>query len=729
MRFLSLLRVETWRLFRDRLTRVIIFLAVFSPLPGLFSSFPFALTTTKMGAYLASPALAGAVCSSFLFAFLTVKELDRVHKYQMSAITDPIISPLLVNLVRINAIMIVAVITQATVMLVFLPYTLAQTGMVFNWELYVTVYACVMLPSMLLAILLSASAYLVTQRAEISFLLFLVFALLALTVWVQDYLLVWIKSGVWVLSDDFGNSRLMRSVIYSRMVWFFALGGTGLLSLMCVRRFGKGLSGSFAQNSRRHFFVPIFAMAMLVLSCHLYYAQPFLDHSAPEIDYNLSDPNENLSCSALYAVLSPDIRTGEHFGTITYSLHNTAGKPEKGIFSINPGYQVTSVTANGRSVPFVDLNNDKMGGKEISVTLPATEEIELVMQYGGFPREWNIVPTLGRTEIGKNYIKLVNQDFAPVPCNFKYDKDIPVPFTGRIILPPDLRPVLFGTGTTRFLTVNPDGTKTWWFESSGYRVILYAGDYISRKVRAAGQDIEFLYSAKHDRIMEKCNVTGMLKEVFEYCTAHYGPLQFYENNTLKLIELDVYQSGGYAGNGASVMDENCFSEDGLKDPLKGASGNEVMAHEIIHQWWGLNTMFPYDTYGDPWSSEGLTVYTTYRLMKELHGEPYAKANYVDMWQREVDDYKNNFYVRHPAYLDRLPDDFRASITNQFSHVSQYCLVPLKILKAEELVGGEEKIDRILYDLSNREVDPEYPYLTYDDFVQACRLHEEDLNID
>ena len=55
-------------------------------------------------------------------------------------------------------------------------------------------------------------------------------------------------------------------------------------------------------------------------------------------------------------------------------------------------------------------------------------------------------------------------------------------------------------------------------------------------------------------------------------------------------------------------------------------------------------------------------------------------------------------------------------------------MPLKILKAEQLAGGEEAMDQILHDLFNRELDPMYPYLTYQDFLNACGLTEEDLNL-
>ena len=84
--------------------------------------------------------------------------------------------------------------------------------------------------------------------------------------------------------------------------------------------------------------------------------------------------------------------------------------------------------------------------------------------------------------------------------------------------------------------------------------------------------------------------------------------------------------------------------------------------------------------------------------------------------------------RNPDYLTMLPETQRLNITNRLSYVRQYCEMPLKILKAEELVGGEEAMDQILRRLFCRDLDPTYPYLTYQDFLTACGLSEEALDL-
>ena len=248
-----------------------------------------------------------------------------------------------------------------------------------------------------------------------------------------------------------------------------------------------------------------------------------------------------------------------------------------------------------------------------------------------------------------------------------------------------------------------------------------------KEIQAGGITIEFYYGRKHQAVMEAAGAADAVRTVVDYCTGHYGELSFLAGDRLRLIQSRV-SGGGYAANGASLLDEADFTAKNLNDAGKGAASGEVMIHELVHQWWGLGNMFDPSDASGAWSAEGLTVYTTYRIVKELYGGEYALENYVKKWQEAVDDYEQNFYVRHPEYLEMLPAEKRLEITNRLSYVRKYCEMPLKILKAEQLVGGEAAMDRILNGLFNREPDPAYPYLSYQEFLDACGLTEEELNL-
>ena len=232
---------------------------------------------------------------------------------------------------------------------------------------------------------------------------------------------------------------------------------------------------------------------------------------------------------------------------------------------------------------------------------------------------------------------------------------------------------------------------------------------------------------KHQEVMEAAGAAEAVKAVADYCAAHYGPLSFGAEGALKLIQSRV-SGGGYAAGGASLLDEADFTAANLSNAQKGGGAAEVMIHELVHQWWGLGCMFDTSDPQSLWSAEGLTVYTTYRIVKELYGEAYAKEHYVAQWQQAVEDYYLDYYVRNPEVLSALPEEKQLEISGNLTYVRQYCEMPLKILKAEALLGGEAAMDEVLWGLFQRELDPMDPYLTYQEFLDACNLTEEDLDL-
>lgn len=247
-------------------------------------------------------------------------------------------------------------------------------------------------------------------------------------------------------------------------------------------------------------------------------------------------------------------------------------------------------------------------------------------------------------------------------------------------------------------------------------------------IDAAGMNIEVYYSRRHEDIMRRAGAKQIMTEVVEYCTAHYGPLPFDKDRPLKIIQASAYLPGGQAYSNFSVMGETYFSEDHLNNPdsLEGAGSSEVLAHEITHQWWGLSAA----TYDEgPWSSEGLTVYTTYRMMKEKFSEEYAQKYYVDRWQAGLDALNRSFYRRHPEYLDILPEKYASEIRAQEWTTQIYEITPLNILKAAELLGGEDKLDAVLAQLYQNGGTEMPPYITYNDFLHACGLTKEAISVD
>ena len=727
MKTLKLFPLELGRLLQSRLTWLIVLLTVLSPAAGLVLYRP-ATATTMLSLYLANPAMAGGVMGGVLFGALTVYELDRVSRSRADVLMDAAVSPLTMALTRLLALLAAAVGTLALTMLVWLPVSAGLIGSVFSGVDYALAYGLLMGLALPLSILAAGAAYQFTRRADLSLVLFASFAALSLTVWADDWQLCWLNPCVWALSDDFSNFRVFRSVAWMRLTWLAALAGVWTVSYLCVRQYGKGLFGSLARGVRRAY-RPAIALALLACSGTAYAAQPFIDHSNPDLTvmsfYEIPYA-EGVTFVSRSAQVFPDTAAGTVTGRASYRFENTSGQEQSISFGVNPGYTISNVQVGSADVPFTVSDYQEYNEARLEVTIPAEEQVELTMEYSGFPQE--SLPTMqGGKELSDDYLCLENSALSPRVMNVLPGEN-GYPAAIEITLPASMTAVPFGSSEAEVVSENDDSTRTWRYEDNGAGGILYAGDYVREDIEAGGMTIQFYYGRKHQAVMEAAGAVDAVKAVVDYCTEHYGKLSFGSGETLKLIQSRV-AGGGYATDGASLLDEADFTANNLGDAAKGGGAGEVMIHELVHQWWGLGNMFDTSDSTSPWSAEGLTVYTTYRIVKELYGEAYAQEHYVDQWQQAVDDYYLDFYVRCPEYLEGLPESVRLNISNSLSGMRQYCEMPLKILKAEQLVGGEEAMDQILNSLFNRELDPMYPYLTYQEFLDACGLTEEDLSLD
>lgn len=727
MKTLRLFPLELGRLLRSRLTWLVMLLAVLGPVVGLYL-YQSAVSTMN-SLYLANPAIAGGIAGGILFGLLAILELDRACRSRVDVLVDAVVSPLTAALTRLSALLTTAVLTTTLTMLVWLPISAGLIGAVFDMVDYVLAYLLFMGLALPLGVLAAASAYQFTRRADLSLVVFAAFCGLSLTVWAENWQLCWLNPCVWALSDDFSNFRIYRSVAYMRLTWLAGLAGVWTLSYLCIRQYGKGALGSLARSIRRAY-RPVIAVTLLACSGTAYAAQPMVDNSNPdqtamtffEIPYL-----DGVICTGRSAQVFPDVSAGTVRGKASYSFENSSGQEQKVALGVTPGYTISNVRANGETVPFSVGDYQEFNEVLLEVTLPAEAQIELTMEYGGFPREdQNLSDSQGSTEISGTYLQLENAALSPRLLNVLPDENY-YPTEMEITLPNAMTAIPFGSSRAEVVAEHEDGTKTWRWEDIGTGGILYAGDYVREDIQAGGMTIELYYGRKHQDIMTQANAADAVRAVVEYCAAHYGTLYFGSGETLKLIQSRI-AGGGYAAGGASLLDESDFTAANLNRAEKGSGDSEVMIHELVHQWWGLGNMFDIPEPDSPWSAEGLTVYTTYRIVKELYGEEYARTHYIDQWQQEVDDYYLNFYVRHPEYLEMLPEAERLRISNSLSGMRQYSEMPLKLLKAEQLVGGEDAMDQVLYDLFNREIDPMYPYLTYDEFLSACGLTEEDLNL-
>lgn len=724
MHFYSLAIVELKRIIQSKITWLIIILTICTPIAGYLFYTP-ATTQTRSSIFIANPVLAASLIGAVLFGLFTLYELDRINRNNMSTLTDAIVSPAIFTHIHIFSLVCCAIITTLLVTLIYLPYTLWKMQYLFVTELYFSSFFILMLPSLIFSIFITASLYQIIRRFDLSFILFIIFVLLSLSKYCSDnFLLRWINPLIPVYSDDFSNTRILRMTIYNRFFWALILLGCYFFCLLCIRKYGKNLFGSIKKNIKQ-IYLPIISILLILFGYFVYLNQPYIDHSSIDYVEEFETINENLFLKNTHTDIKLNVNKGTMSGNAAYQIENkiTPSKPQECSLWLNPGYKVKKIMANGQPLSFTDLNNDVNNKKEVKFTLPSGKELALTVEYGGFPQEWSMSRTyIWGSEINKRYIDLSSTAFCPA-LSILWDEEPYI--TSTITLPKDMTIVATGE-QEKIISQNNDGTTTWAIKDVGDRISLYAGDYVKKTINVSGINMEFYYSRKHDDIMNRIKVQETIEQVVNYCASHYGTLPFTEEYPLKLVQSTAYRMGGGAYRNFSQMGETTFSEYNLSDPKKGANGTEVLAHEISHQWWGLGVMTLDE---DCWSSEGLTVYTTYRMMKEKHGEEYGKKYYVDQWKNSLDNLNRSFYHRHPEYLSILPEKYASTIQASEWSTQVYDIMPLQLLKAAKILGGEDKLDEVLAELYQNGGTEMPPYITYQDFLTACGLKKEEISVE
>ena len=740
MRCFSYLRVEWLRLLRSPVTWLTLLAASLTPLIG-YGIWQPAGTVTTAAVVLANPLLAGALGGSFLFSALTVYELNRVKKYHMEAITDSIVPPLTAAAVKAICLLLAAILWAAAVAALYLPYTIYSLGSSFQPGEYLRFSAIFLLPMPVMAILMTAAFWQLFRRADLSFIAFTAVMLIGLGPWNTDtYLLYWIDLSSLGFSGDLGNTAIYRMAAYSRAIWLLWFGGLWLFSILCIRVHGKKLPGSLIRNVRK-IWLPITAAVMVAGGAFLFAGQPYMDHESPlEPDesgavstgggFTVYIGEEEEAASLLLQQTWLDLRfdtaAGAVEGQVRYRLDNSAGTAGEYLLQASTGCEIRQITVNGEPVSFTDLDNDYyILMKDIAVELPEDDILDVVIDYRCSPQ----IPAHAGSlilyyEISPEYICLGGLHAAP---SFREARETETcSYTGQVTLPTGMELVSSGQ-TPRIAQDNGDGTTLWNISGPGSRTVIFAGDY--RRIRIPGTEfpVYFCYSRNHQEAFEEMNIEELLHQVVTYCTEHYGSLPYTEDYPLNIVMTSAHLMGGGASDNLSYMGESFFTAENLTDPAKGGSAAEVIAHEIIHQWWGVQRM-AIDMENSDWSAEALTCYATYHMMKELKGEDYARQNYIEVWQEKYQNMLDNFYLRHPEYQDVLSADQRAALDALIFDASTYAKAPLQILKAEQLAGGEEQMDQILRELFQNGGTELPPYVTWQDFLDACGLTEEQLTL-
>jgi hypothetical protein len=240
---------------------------------------------------------------------------------------------------------------------------------------------------------------------------------------------------------------------------------------------------------------------------------------------------------------------------------------------------------------------------------------------------------------------------------------------------------------------NGDGTQTVAYRARGVIDFAWTASpnfrQASRRVdggQGPGQPIDllYLYLPEHEWMVDRA------LEAAEAAVSHYGrwygPYPY-----ARLTVVDVPDEGEGAGGMEYPMlvTAGPMSTLGVQGALSRKADHSlemIVTHEIGHQWW--QSVVAFDEAQEPWLDEGLTEYSSLRLMAEVYGadrsafdSPVVHLSNLDL--RRVE------YLSHP----RVPMYGRAWEIDMASYVvAAYSKPALSLLTLERTLGSEEMLD-------------------------------------
>lgn len=733
MKLFSLYLVELRRLLLSKRIWFASILCLCTPLLGYSVYKVSSNEDVAVNAYIANPVIAAAMAGAVILAFVTITEMERQYHSGTEAMTYSAVSPVTLACARVMAFMTISSVLTVICSFLYLPYTMFKMEYLFSMGFYFENYAIFILPTWWISILFAEGFYQITGRIELTGILYTLLVFFSFSRLSPFSFRQWISPWIVTYSDGFESLWPLRLGFYTRMMWLCFAIGLWLFSLLCLRKYQKNLINSFLWGMKK-VYILLFSAVFILVGAFLLKYQPFIDHGPEEYirleNKSWMDGNTELAgriASEHFSIVAHPI-LGTVSGRAEYNL--SYSKEVEAYLKLNPGYKIKNMTYGGEEVEFKTIDDDINGLRTTYFSLPEAINRTLIVEYGGMPtNERYSVAGVDHT-VDKEYISLNNRSLAPhMEDMFIWlNADVSVDIT----IPDNLTPYLNYSIMTDF-TDNQDGSRTWtrnWSNNSSswtYLQEFTAGRYVTDKVTAADIEIDFTYGEIYRDVVKEYDAAQAIADVFDYCTAHYGGFGFELDGRLLFQQKSSMLMGGYALRGVSTWFEWVLAPDTLSDSDKGASSKEVFIHEMIHQWWG--DIFGSDDGNELWSSEGLTVYSTYRFVKEKYGELYAKQYYVEDWVRSVEEQNRNFYNRHPEYLDMLPEHYQVRLRISNRGINLYKRMPLMILKAEELVGGEEKMDEILNQIYEDRFEYQPGHFAFQDFLEYCGLTEEDLRLE
>ncbi len=751
---LQRLKQELKRLCCTKQTWLLVAVMVFGPIlitTDFFGWGTRAYDTTISNVLMLNPARLSLYISAFSIMVFTLLQLRQLYDSSTYTILEATVDPLTQIVLQTIAIGIIMITSVCVSLLVLYPYTALTMGTLFSFLKFIRTWVYIYLLGMLITLLISSGIFLIFRNFEASLILMSALMLFSISRPVESYYLThWLQTAVTSIADGTESTLRFRIMLYTRLVGMLAGITIHAVGLLCVRRYSKRIFGSVIQNVR-HAVIPLL-LVVSIATCGFYTNNdPFYGNDETLLtEYAIEDDTQTVEydTSTLYSEAKSEsdlynyeirwkemnvdttIESDRLDGKVTYLLNNISEEKDAQTITIRMrrGIKPSQVFCDGEPIDFYMVDLNFLEFCYYSFTLPAgLEDMTLEILFEGYPKG-AVNSTELSSMISAQYVELSNDYIYLMIIG-----TIGGSAYNTINLPEEMTLVITETETKEIESAR-EGYRTYIFtdifgETSVFYYIL-AGDYLMETTSVGDLEIEFLYFRNKAEIYKEIDTIRVIKDIVTYFTDLYGPLNF-DGKPLIVAEterngFDVWQIVNFCGINESALVSSLYQTEDTPDAARSI-GLQSLVEVIARQWWsyGGGALIEYNL------QAAFTKCNLYLYIKHLYGDAYAEEALVEPWYQTAKYQQNAFYWCNKQYTSILPAADAAKVYLPYQEQERKYIYTVALLRAKELVGGEEALLETLVKIYN-EWNKEnfsgyqtYPYLDYELLLVKLGITQEE----
>jgi Aminopeptidase N len=736
---------ETKRILKSRFTRIIIVLVSIFPLIGALIS-PYLSedvivmilgihSSTRLSQTILLPAKVGAVLSALAFTALTVFEFDKILRFRVNYIIEPITSSMKINLTKIVGLLCTGLISTIGSMMIMTPHYFINIGSLANFSYFLISYFLISYGSIVLTILMTAGFYLLFRNVNITCIIMFFALLFSFLAGTMNYQYMWVQTGASGFSENFGNGNIVYGMLWNRLFGLTVAMSIFLFGMLCDRCYEKGFLKSLFKNYKKYKLLPICFMCSLFAVFFVYQNEPIfksfsLMDTASMIVSGKSETPVNPSVIGISNMLVDlKIEKDKNYATGAYcqELRNSTDKPQNIYFNLADGYHINGIKLDNIKLNYTQVSPKILNSAKISnvyeIRIPKNTKAKLDIRYSGTPKALSAVNDFS-IGINKDYVNLDKAyDIAPSV----YVKQTDRTMKGKIKIDSTFTVIMQGDKNRKIS--EQDGVTTWSFSyDKPGELSLTAGRYGIFERNVSGTDVEFFYPRAASKEFESRGNDTL--DIFSFFSNKFGPLG---TGNLKIVVTSGVHGGiGYQTGNISYIAEDCLKKKNKADSPQASSSDTfaLLTHEIAHQWWGGgidvtngSSKNPIDKNHDEWTNEAFADFSTYLFLKNKFGEKYADNLLLNQWKKGTNDLNRNFYRRNPEYMNKLSMIPKYSVSLFLRGSKLYALGPITVYNVYHHIGEDNYFNamKVIY---NKYYDKEDNKLSFSEFLNITGVTKE-----